>query len=156
MQTRIAKFGTFTSTIGENIAYGTTGGKEIVLQLIIDDGVPSRGHRTNIFKPEFLILGSWSSGHLTYSSETVIDYAGGMTTNDARAPVKNYDCTTGQGVPASTTTASTCAAASTTPEAQAAAAAAASAAAASAAAAAAAAAVCRAPVHNPVTPPVAA
>jgi len=127
MQTRIAKFGTFTSTIGENIAYGTTGGKEIVLQLIIDDGVPSRGHRTNILKPEFLALGSWSSGHLTYNSETVIDYAGGMTTNDARAPLKNYDCTTGQGVPASNATASTnsTCTASTTTEAQAAAAAAA-------------------------------
>ena len=156
MADRLAVYGTLVATAGENIAYGTTGGKEIVLQLIIDDGVASRGHRDNIFKPEFLILGSWSSGHLKFGSETVIDYAGGMTTNDARAPVKNYDCTTGQGVPAATTTASTCAAASTTPEAQAAAAAAASAAAASAAAAAAAAAVCRAPVHNPVTPPVAA
>jgi len=95
MQTRIEKFGTWQTTIGENIAYGTTGGKDIVLQLIIDDVVASRGHRTNIFKPEFNILGSWTSGHLTYSSETVIDYAGGMTTNNHRALEKNWDCATG-------------------------------------------------------------
>jgi uncharacterized protein YkwD len=95
MTTRIDKFGTWASTIGENIAYGTTGGKDIVLQLIIDDGVASRGHRTNIFKPEFLIVGSWTSTHGTYGTETVMDYAGGMTTNAFRALEKNYDCTTG-------------------------------------------------------------
>ena len=97
MKERIEKFGTWAATIGENIAYGTTGGKEIVLQLIIDDGVASRGHRTNIFKPEFLILGSWASVHGTYSTETVLDYAGGMTTNSFRAPEKNYDCATKTG-----------------------------------------------------------
>jgi uncharacterized protein YkwD len=31
MKERIEKFGTWAATIGENIAYGTTGGKEIVL-----------------------------------------------------------------------------------------------------------------------------
>ena len=95
MSDRIAKYGQLVAKAGENIAYGTTGGKEIVLQLIIDDGVASRGHRENIFKPGFLILGSWSSTHGTYGTETVMDYAGGMTTNNFRALVKNYDCATG-------------------------------------------------------------
>jgi uncharacterized protein YkwD len=106
MKSRIELFGTWKSTIGENIAYGTTGGMDIVLQLIIDDGVPNRGHRTNIFKPEFLVLGSWTSGHKTYSTETVIDYAGGMTTNNKRALEKNFDCTTGQGVVSSSSSSS--------------------------------------------------
>ena len=95
MSDRIAKYGQFVATLGENIAYGTTGGKEIVLQLIIDDGVASRGHRTNIFKPEFLIVGSWTSTHGTYGTETVMDYAGGMSTNYFRELEKNYDCATG-------------------------------------------------------------
>jgi len=42
MVERIDKYGQFIATIGENIAYGTAGGRQIVLQLIIDDGVPSR------------------------------------------------------------------------------------------------------------------
>jgi len=78
MQTRIEKYGRWMRTIGENVAYGTTGGKDLVLQLFIDDGVKSRGHRANIMKPEFVSLGTWSSTHKTYRHETVFDYAGGM------------------------------------------------------------------------------
>jgi hypothetical protein len=93
MSDRIAKYGQFVASAGENIAYGTTGGKEIVLQLIIDDGVASRGHRENIFKPALKFLGSWTAGHVTYSSETVIDYAGGMTTNNVYTLLATIDCT---------------------------------------------------------------
>ena len=74
------------------MAYGTTGGKDLVLQLFIDDGVASRGHRANIMKPEFTSLGTFSSTHVTYRHETVFDYAGGMTTNGKRALVENYKC----------------------------------------------------------------
>ena len=103
MSDRLTKYGQFVATAGENIAYGTTGGKDIVLQLIIDDGVASRGHRTNIFKTTFKNLGSWSSGHVTYKSETVIDYAGGMTSNNKFAVLPSIDCT----APVTTTSAST-------------------------------------------------
>jgi len=81
------------TTAGENIAYGTTGAKDILLQLIIDDGVASRGHRTNIFKPEFKVLGSSSSVHVTYKHETVINYAGGMTSNNKHGIIQSIDCT---------------------------------------------------------------
>jgi hypothetical protein len=81
MSDRISLYGQMVVTAGENIAYGNTGGKDIVLQLIIDDGVASRGHRTNIFNADFKYVGSWSSGHVTYGNETVLDYAGGITAN---------------------------------------------------------------------------
>jgi len=65
MSDRLAVYGNFVAAAGENIAYGpATSGKEIVLQLIIDDGVTGRGHRANIFKPEFKVLGSWTHSHL--------------------------------------------------------------------------------------------
>ena len=34
---------------GENIAYGEQGPEMTIMSLAIDDGVPSRGHRENIF-----------------------------------------------------------------------------------------------------------
>jgi len=111
MSDRLAVYGTFVATAGENIAYGTTGGKEIVLQLIIDDGVTSRGHRDNIFKPEFKVLGSWTHSHLTFTTETVIDYTGGITSNNNHAIIQNIDCTpvvaTTATTDASTTTGTT-------------------------------------------------
>lgn len=81
MVQRFAKYGQFVSTVGENIAYGTTVAEDIVLQLFVDDGVSSRGHRTNIMKPEFKVMGASSGGHGKYNSMTCIGYAGGFTSN---------------------------------------------------------------------------
>jgi uncharacterized protein YkwD len=46
----ISKIG---SIYGENLAYGTYEAKDTLLTLAIDDGVANRGHRVNIFKPDF-------------------------------------------------------------------------------------------------------
>jgi hypothetical protein len=81
MTQRFAKYGQFVGTIGENLAYGKSVAEDIVLQLFVDDGVASRGHRDNIMKPEFKFLGSSSGGHGTYGSMTCIGYAAGFTSN---------------------------------------------------------------------------
>ena len=47
--------------------------------MIVDDGVPSRGHRTNVFKPEFNIVGIGSGNHKTYKTSCVLDYASEYT-----------------------------------------------------------------------------
>ena len=64
---------------------GDTNAQEIVLQLFIDDGVASRGHRVNLMKPEFTFMGARSGPHGQYNHMTVINYAGGMTTNNFQA-----------------------------------------------------------------------
>ncbi|MGK7889373.1 MAG: CAP domain-containing protein [Leptolyngbyaceae cyanobacterium] len=59
---------------GENIAYGARTGQEVVLGLIIDDGVPDRGHRTNIFDADWTHAGAGCGPHARYRTVCVINY----------------------------------------------------------------------------------
>ena len=48
------------------------------MQLFVDDGVPSRGHRENMMRKEFKVAGNFSGPHKQYGCTTVINYAGGF------------------------------------------------------------------------------
>jgi uncharacterized protein YkwD len=74
---RMDRYGSWLSTAGENIAYGPNDPIEIVMGLFIDDGVPGRGHRTNILKPDFGVTAVSTCCHSYYSNQAVIAYAGG-------------------------------------------------------------------------------
>ncbi|MDY2843495.1 MAG: CAP domain-containing protein [Treponema sp.] len=69
------KYGSFMAA-GENISYGMTTARNTVLQLLIDDGVASRGHRTNLMAKNYSSAGvGFAENKDTGKIECVIDYA---------------------------------------------------------------------------------
>ena len=69
-RTGLENFGT-----GENIAYGLTTGQDVIMGLLIDDGVADRGHRTNLFQPDWTAAGAGCGPHATIRTVCVINYA---------------------------------------------------------------------------------
>lgn len=50
---RIQKFVQLEGSSGECIDYGVKSPKEVIIALMVDDGVKNRGHRANIFNKGF-------------------------------------------------------------------------------------------------------
>ncbi len=76
MADRVSRYGKWLKTIGENIDYGNSTAREIVISLLIDDGVPSRGHRKNLLNDTFNKIGVAVGPHPIYGYVCVIDFAG--------------------------------------------------------------------------------
>jgi uncharacterized protein YkwD len=81
MRQRILAFGKHERLIGEVINYGRETPRMTVIQLVIDDGVPDRGHRHNLFNPEFQVGGAGIGYHKDYGEMTVVDLADAYTDN---------------------------------------------------------------------------
>ena len=80
---RVSSYGQWSGGAGENISYGHADARGIVAQLIIDQGVPGRGHRKNIFSRTFGVAGIACGSHARFGSMCVIDFAGGYQDSDA-------------------------------------------------------------------------
>ncbi|HBG20210.1 MAG TPA: CAP domain-containing protein [Desulfobulbaceae bacterium] len=75
LSARTKRHGIRQKSIGENIAYGPNSPRAIVIDLIIDDGVPNRGHRKNLFNPTFTKAGISCGFHPLYETICVIDFS---------------------------------------------------------------------------------
>jgi len=56
-------FGNWQRTISENISYGSSTAMDVMLALMVDDNVPSRGHRHGIMNPDVGVVGLWTGPH---------------------------------------------------------------------------------------------
>lgn len=68
---RAARYLNGPAYCGENIAYGDHSAFQSVANLIVDDGVPSRGHRSNLFNPDYKTVGIASDSHPEYGGVQV-------------------------------------------------------------------------------------
>jgi uncharacterized protein YkwD len=78
LKERIERYGEWQVRIAENIAYGNSSARQVVIFLLIDDGVESRGHRTNMLHPVYKNIGISFGEHPVYRTMCVMDFAGGM------------------------------------------------------------------------------
>ncbi|CAG9333030.1 unnamed protein product [Blepharisma stoltei] len=77
-ESRLERYGDWDVTIGENIDFGNNNARDIVVSLLIDDGVPGRGHRENILNPAYKVAGVGFGNHTEYGQMCTIDFAGGF------------------------------------------------------------------------------
>ncbi len=83
---RIARYGTFTGGWAENISYGKSSARAVVMALIIDDGLRARKHRQNIFNPNYNYAGAAFGRHARFGTMCSVDFAGGYAER-GQAPV---------------------------------------------------------------------
>lgn len=72
---RVRRQGIGETRLGENIAYGFNSPRAVVMALIIDDGVQSRGHRKNQFDASFTKAGVSCGFHHYYEIFCAIDFS---------------------------------------------------------------------------------
>lgn len=72
---RVERYGQWSGQLGENIDYGNCEGEDIVVSLLIDDGVLARGQRLNIMKREHVYVGIGFGYHSEFEYMCVIIFA---------------------------------------------------------------------------------
>lgn len=81
MPERILRHGNWRSSLAENISYGYNNPGEIVITLLIDDGVYDRAHRLNLLNNKFDRIGISIGAHRRYNVMCVMDFAAGYHGN---------------------------------------------------------------------------
>ena len=72
---RIARYGSVSGGWAENISYGKSSARDVVIALIIDDGLPARKHRKNIFNPNYNFAGAAVGPHARFGTMCSMDFA---------------------------------------------------------------------------------
>jgi uncharacterized protein YkwD len=82
---RANRHGKWGGKVGENIQYGHSSAARIVSSLLIDDGVPSRGHRKIIMEPLFRYIGVAFGPHPKFRHMCVLVFAAEYTDSGTKS-----------------------------------------------------------------------
>jgi hypothetical protein len=85
---RLKKNGKIITCYGENLAFHAETPLDVVLQSIIDDGVTNRGHRDNLFNPEFRVMGCNTDTHIDFVTMTTIDFCTAFVGHGEEDPIE--------------------------------------------------------------------
>jgi uncharacterized protein YkwD len=83
---RIARYGSVRGGWAENISYGKSSARDVVVALIIDDGLSARKHRKNIFNPNYNFAGAAVGPHTRFGTMCSMDFAVGYVERGDSAP----------------------------------------------------------------------
>lgn len=83
VEQRVGRYGSWQKEVGENIAYEAASAREAVVNMLIDDGAPKRGHRKNIFNPNFGVAGVAVGDPAAPQTTCVVTLAGGFSERPA-------------------------------------------------------------------------
>jgi hypothetical protein len=72
---RMGRHGAWRGGVGENIAFGVNSARDVIVQLLVDDGVPERGHRAALLDPGWGYAGAACGAHREYEQMCVMDFA---------------------------------------------------------------------------------
>ncbi|MFW6326875.1 MAG: CAP domain-containing protein [Bacteroidota bacterium] len=75
MSKRVSKYGEWKGALAENLQWGTSNAHEAIISLMIDDGIPGRGHRVNAMNPTYTKVGVAIAPHPEYRISYVINFA---------------------------------------------------------------------------------
>jgi uncharacterized protein YkwD len=79
-QSRVGRYATWEISIAENIDYQPmVRGQDVIESLLVDDGVPDRGHRRNIYQSSARLVGVACGPHPKYEAMCAIVQTGGIT-----------------------------------------------------------------------------
>jgi hypothetical protein len=73
---RASRYGRWSRRLTENLEFGSATGRYVVIALLVDDGVPGRGHRHNLLDPAVAAVGVGCGAHRQYGRMCVMVHAG--------------------------------------------------------------------------------
>ena len=85
---RLKRYGKIVTCYGENLSFHCETALEVIMQMLIDDGVPNRGHRENLFNDDFRVCGIFTGDHKDFDTVTVVDYAASFVKAGDEDPIE--------------------------------------------------------------------